>query len=212
MNRPILFKGDMVRAILEGRKTMTRRVQGLEDVNSVPGSWDRVNVGPLGYYAKKSVQGKFGATFMSYPDALEKGVIHICPTLCPFGVPGDRLWVKETWADLRPYNGIAYKADTERGIVTKWSPSIHMPRWASRITLEITDVRVERLQAITEEDARAGGIADGGCLNCGEHEPCGCNNPQPDARDTFARLWDSIYKKYPWQSNPYVWVIEFKRA
>jgi hypothetical protein len=88
-----------------------------------------------------------------------------------------------------------------------------MPRWASRIALEITAVRVERLQEITEKDARAEGIIDGGCLNCGEHEPCGCNNPQPDARDSFVWLWDSINgKTCPWSSNPFVWVIEFRRV
>jgi hypothetical protein len=75
----------------------------------------------------------------------------------------------------------------------KWVPSIHMPRWASRILLEITDVRVERLSDISEKDARAEGIIDGGCLNCGESEPCGCANPEPDATDAFAYLWQSIY-------------------
>ena len=93
-----------------------------------------------------------------------------------------------------------------------WRPSIHMPRWASRILLEITDVRVERLNAISEEDARAEGIIDGGCLNCGEPEPCGCANPEPDATDAFAYLWQSIYGQDNWNANPWVWVIEFKRV
>ncbi|HCI6686938.1 TPA: hypothetical protein NPP45_005248, partial [Klebsiella pneumoniae] len=90
----------------------------------------------------------------------------------------------------------------------RWTPSIHMPRWASRILLEITDVRVERLNAISEEDARAEGIIDGGCLNCGETEPCGCANPEPDATDAFAYLWQSIYGQENWNANPWVWVIE----
>lgn len=94
----------------------------------------------------------------------------------------------------------------------KWTPSLHMPRWASRILLEITDVRVERLNAISEEDARAEGIIDGGCLNCGEPEPCGCANPEPDATDAFAYLWQSIYGQDNWNANPWVWVIEFKRV
>ncbi|HHZ7379270.1 TPA: hypothetical protein ACWL1E_003826 [Klebsiella pneumoniae] len=93
----------------------------------------------------------------------------------------------------------------------KLRPSIHMPRWASRILLEITDVRVERLNAISEEDARAEGIIDGGCLNCGEPEPCGCANPEPDATDAFAYLWQSIYGQENWNADPWVWVIEFKR-
>ncbi len=83
-----------------------------------------------------------------------------------------------------------------------WKPSIHMPRAASRILLEITDVRVERLNAISEEDARAEGIIDGGCLNCGEPEPCGCANPEPDATDAFAYLWQSIYGQESWNANP----------
>lgn len=86
-----------------------------------------------------------------------------------------------------------------------------MPRWASRILLEITDVRVERLNDISEEDARAEGIIDGGCLNCGEPEPCGCANPEPDATDAFAYLWQSIYGQENWNANPWVWVIEFNR-
>ena len=93
-----------------------------------------------------------------------------------------------------------------------WKPSIHMPRAASRILLEITNVRVERLNAISEEDARAEGIIDGGCLNCGEPEPCGCANPEPDATDAFAYLWQSIYGQDNWNANPWVWVIEFKRV
>ena len=103
-----------------------------------------------------------------------------------------------------------YDADDE--LHCCWRPSIHMPRWASRILLEITDVRVERLNAISEEDARAEGIIDGGCLNCGEPEPCGCANPEPDATDAFAYLWQSIYGQDNWNANPWVWVIEFKRV
>ena len=81
------------------------------------------------------------------------------------------------------------------------------------VEFEITNIRVERVQDITEEDARAEGIIDGGCLNCGESEPCNCGNPLPDARDLFIYLWDFIYAdKYPWYSNPWVWVIEFRRV
>lgn len=73
-------------------------------------------------------------------------------------------------------------------------------------------MRVERLTAISEEDARAEGIIDGGCLNCGEPEPCGCANPEPDATDAFAYLWQSIYGQESWNANPWVWVIEFERV
>ena len=139
---------------------------------------------------------------------------------CPFGDVGDRIWVREAFASgLSTKSTLAYRAthkreDLEDGFydTIKWTPSIHMPRWASRILLEITGVRVERLNAISEEDARAEGIIDGGCLNCGEPEPCGCANPEPDATDAFAYLWQSIYGQESWNADPWVWVIEFKRV
>ena len=91
----------------------------------------------------------------------------------------------------------------------RWRPSIHMPRDVSRLTLEITDTSLERLQDISESDARAEGITDGGCLNCGEPGPCGCEAPLPDARDGFIRLWRSIYGDESWANNPWVWVVSF---
>ena len=84
-------------------------------------------------------------------------------------------------------------------------------RWASCAIPEITDVRVQRLQEISEEDARAEGVSDGGCLSCGNPEPCGCGNPQPDARDGFAWLWQSIHGSDGWHANPWVWAITFQR-
>lgn len=110
-----------------------------------------------------------------------------------------RIWY---WADGNP---------TE-GDWTRPRPSIHMPRWASRILLEVTSVRVERLQDISEADARAEGITDGGCTNCGNPEPCGCADPAPDARDAFCNLWQSINGDQSWIANPWVWVVEFKRV
>ena len=211
--RPILFSGDMVRAILEGRKTQTRRA-----VKPQPGDHMRI-----------PMLTQNGWQFMTHPDQLRDTV---SSWRCPFGIPGDRLWVRETWSTrsgadgLRPIQispnrvgkePIWYKADGAQSYPEydkqpqgKWRPSIHMPRWASRITLEITGVRVERLQDMSEEDARAEGIVDGGCLNCGEHEPCGCNDPQPDARDSFIYLWESIHGEDSWNANPWVWVIEFR--
>jgi hypothetical protein len=190
VSRPILFSGPMVKAILEGRKTMTRRVAAVTDEGCKPGF-----ITPTcGFVPRKVAEHA---------------------TYCPYGRPGDHLWVRETWVDLRgmgvtyledgePCN-IAYAADTKPGsdgdkariaYGIKWKPSIFMPRTASRITLEITNVRVERLQNITEEDAEQEGVASNvACLI------------------EFHKLWESINgKKYPWASNPWVWVIEFKRV
>ncbi len=133
---------------------------------------------------------------------------------------GDHLWVRETWTENNNPNsvncgGYEYASDyvgTHAIGLINWKSSMFMPRWASRITLEITNIRVERVQDITEEDARAEGVIDGGCLNCGEHEPCGCGNPMPDARDAYVSIWNTLNAKrgYPWESNPWVWAISFK--
>lgn len=96
---------------------------------------------------------------------------------------------------------------------TRWKPSIHMPRWASRLTLEITAVRVERLQDISEEDAEAEGILDGGCLSCGRSsyvEPCSCSLPSPSFRDGYAHLWHSLNGSDSWSANPWVRALTFK--
>ena len=204
--RGMIFNGEMVRAILGGRKTQTRRI-----------------VKPQPELTKNSGFSWNGALYGAGSDDREtnRNFAHI---KCPHGTPGDRIWVRETWAeagagapDLK-----LYRANYPAHVPThyenvppaedvRWTPSIHMPRWASRILLEITDVRVERLNDISEEDARAEGIIDGGCLNCGEPEPCGCANPEPDATDAFAYLWQSIYGQENWNANPWVWVIEFNR-
>ncbi|MBU9579574.1 hypothetical protein KTE26_14160 [Ralstonia mannitolilytica] len=188
--RPILFSGAMVRAILDGRKTQTRRVAKLT-------FWPR-----------------------------ESDVL-----LCPFGRPGDRLWVREngwerpertpkmmrdgadTWAPYY-FDADGY-SEQDKADFKAWGfkrrPSIHMPRTASRITLEITAVRVERLNDCSEEDARAEGITDGGCTQCGNPEPCGCQNPSHDARESYVHLWEQINGAGSWHANPWVWVVEFKR-
>ena len=196
--RGMIFNSEMVRAILAGRKTQTRR----------PIKWKQTRFTEIG-------EREDGSKWPWSEDAE-----HACDFWhpCPFGAVGDRIWVRETW---NKYGGLlTYRADhdwiddmrKETVCTAKWVPSIHMPRWASRILLEITDVRVERLNAISEEDARAEGIIDGGCLNCGEPEPCGCANPEPDATDAFAYLWQSIYGQENWNANPWVWVISFKRV
>lgn len=187
--RPILFSGPMVRAILADEKTMTRRIvmpqpaadSNLRDVRSAPA--------------------------------------HIlAPSFrCPFGVPGDRLWVRETHATGVPgcQDGLSYRADHQdpkgdgRANPMRWTPAIHMRRAFSRIDLEVTAVRVERLQDITEEDARAEGVRPGKC------EPgCDCDEwSERRYRQGFEHLWDVINgKKALWSSNPWVWVVSFKRV
>ncbi|WP_115658128.1 hypothetical protein [Klebsiella pneumoniae] len=198
--RGMIFNEEMVRALLDGRKTQTRRPVKfpVHDKN-------------LGC----ELAGNELAGELSAGNYLNSA----------FGKPGDRIWVRETWADAGASapDLKLYRANYPEHVPSiyenvppaeeiRWTPSIHMPRWASRILLEITGVRVERLNAISEEDARAEGIIDGGCLNCGEPELCGCANPEPDATDAFAYLWQSIYGQENWNANPWVWVIEFKRV
>ncbi|CAM8468913.1 hypothetical protein [Klebsiella pneumoniae] len=207
--RGMIFNGEMVRAILDGRKTQTRRIMAPQPEPSPRGGhWWPSNVFKTMLHVEDEMQNGKGGWGGLVGDA------------CPFGDVGDRIWVREAFASgLSTKSTLAYRAthkreDLEDGFydTIKWTPSIHMPRWASRILLEITGVRVERLNAISEEDARAEGIIDGGCLNCGEPEPCGCANPEPDATDAFAYLWQSIYGQESWNADPWVWVIEFKRV
>ncbi len=168
---PILFSTPMVLAILDGRKTMTRRV---------------VKPQPL-WVAGPHIPFKT-------PDANPKGIIK-----CPYGQPGDRLWVRETWADNIPGcpNGITYRADhiDPKGDgpanPIKWKPSIHMPKAAARIWLEVVSVRVERLNSISEGDAKAEGVS---------------------SVEEFQYLWNTLNEKgdRSWLSNPWVWIISFK--
>jgi len=173
--RPILFSGAMIRAILAGQKTQTRRVVKPQAIASpIPSS--------------------------------KTGRVH-----CPYGKPGDRLWVREAWRtvaesnDLTPRDLTAahrfwYEADAPHQLgYGKLRPSIHMPRIASRILLEVVSVRVERLQDISEADAEAEGITTTECLEC------------DGWANAYSRLWDSIYGEGSWAANPWVWVVEFKR-
>lgn len=209
--RPILFSGPMVRAILAGTKTQTRRMvkekppasgQCLGDIEEHP---------------------DHEAEWFYWFDGGSKG-----PSFtCPYGNPGDRLGVREAWAvscaydsypprDLTPHTGAVWYAsgggfefeNGERGISR---PSIFMPRWASRITLEVTEVRVQRLHDITEEDAKAEG-AEGGCENCGE-TTCHieCVGHKPNFRDGYAHIWMKINGEASWHANPWVWAITFKQ-
>ncbi|EOF9229572.1 hypothetical protein ACV1EX_18330 [Klebsiella pneumoniae] len=243
--RGMIFNGEMVRAILDGRKTQTRRIMKLQPKpsKSRPGDF---------WFSSKKLESMVHVSDLAPGNSpIADYHLFIQEHCCPFGAVGDRIWVRETWGvvsheldedgRIRPwtpdrpatvihempfgngyYSGHAiYAADGDftwgdddgyEDGRSCWKPSIHMPRAASRILLEITDVRVERLNAISEEDARAEGIIDGGCLNCGEPEPCGCANPEPDATDAFAYLWKSIYGQESWNADPWVWVIEFKRV
>lgn len=214
--RPILFSGAMVRAILSGQKTQTRRVikpqpEVTEKRLRETGGW---------------VEGETLSQHVN--EAWQAGFI---PVECPYGQPGDRLWVREAfhsyhWDQPRA----VYRADGERQRVRtqiesyevgRWKPSIHMPRWACRIVLEIVSVRVERLQDISEEDAEAEGIlADsfeyGGQQYFRDYRLTDAEaSTQPALtcpRESFRSLWESINGQESWQANPWVWVVEFRRV
>ena len=206
--RPILFSAPMVCAILEGRKTQTRRV-----VKPQPNRGSELTRMQDGY-----ADGFIRAVFAQDDEPNAYGI------KCPFGQHGDRLWVRETWCvgslfddfaprDLSPPTensrlALDYAADAKRiwgpEDQGRWRPSIHMPRWASRITLEITSVRVERLQDISDFDAyqegapsKAGTITGPYCMSY---------------KEGFRALWESIYGPGSWGANPWVWVLEFKRV
>ncbi len=208
--KPILMSAPMVHAILEGRKTQTRRV-------GKPDFWRCLDPGDAEdrYHALAS---------------------------CPYGQPGDRLWVRETFGVCSPaacdgmsdadftkkrdaegrLQDLIYAATAPEGFEwndepeSRWRPSIHMPRWASRITLEVVSVRVEQLNDISEEDARAEGCdpyifghgpASALDLSCEPGMRTDCMY-----RNGFEFLWDSINaKRAPWSSNPWLWVVEFRK-
>lgn len=208
--RPIIFSDEMVRAILDGRKTQTRRVvKPHADWGDHPHGIDL-----------PAQMDAFAA-----PDWRH--------THCPYGKPGDRLWGREAHAVVP---ATAYAASHDDGVPLphrvspdghmwavyrqgwtrcapgRWRPSIHMPRWASRILLEVTDVRVERVQDLSEQDAQAEGVVPA-------DEPLDVDDAgivtwAPSHREAFAHLWDSINAKrgYGWASNPWVWVVGFKRV
>jgi len=192
--RGMIFNGEMVRAILDGRKTQTRRIMKNQPAGDYPDTPALI----------RSVDGGF----QWYGHYGESSIFN-----CPFGAVGDRIWVRETWAeagasapDLK-----LYRANYPEHVPThyenvppadeiRWTPSIHMPRWASRLTLEITGVRVERLASVSDEEAGKEGYPA---------------NPAPyggtmDKWLWFRGLWDSIYPDQSFKHNPWVWVIEFK--
>lgn len=185
--RPILFNGPMIRAILDGSKTQTRRAV------KPPPTEQLYQISDSAEFAPSDPRDRDSPDFAR-------------AILCPYGTPSDRLWVRETWARHPDDGGILYRAtdpgwdDNDYGI--PWNPSIHMPRWASRLTLEVVSVRVERLQDITPDDAMHEGIT-APMLNDSYTTMCA----------GFALLWDSINSKRvgrTWNDNPYVWVVSFR--
>lgn len=214
--RGMIFNSEMVRALLDGRKKQTRR----------PIKWKQTRFTEMG-------EREDGSKWPWSED-----VEHACDFWhpCPFGAVGDRIWVRETFQgplvheelfeEYRAYpekfetpeyceyaaDGVARPeyCDLDDNLRHGWRPSIHMPRWASRILLEITDVRVERLREISQADAEAEGV---GKLKKGfwkNYQP-GWTEFQLTARGSFATLWKSIYGDESWYADPWVWVIEFKR-
>lgn len=195
--RPILFSGAMVRALLAGTKTQTRRVAKTD-----------ITIGRDSILAPN--RGQKHAPVFLLPEHAADAVAY-----CPYGQPGDRLWVREAFGhferndNFTPGCEVFYRADGESLAVEPWRPSIHMPRWASRITLEVTGVRVERLQDISEADALAEGIVrlrdDGFGLADTAHYH------YTDPRESYFSLWETINGEGSVEANPWVWAVDFKR-
>lgn len=208
--RPILFSAPMVRAILEGRKTATRRALNAQALKNI------------GYGVQLGECHELPSDGPLHPNS-----IGYYTDFCPFGRPGDRLWVRETFIDLRgtgvehrpdpngPLQRYAYAADCRPGSHSdearkdfglKYKPSIHMPRAACRILLEITEVRVERLQDISRADIRAEG------LQCPPE--LASDDVSPNYRDWYPAAWRELWESTggDWNANPWVWVVEFKRV
>jgi len=233
--QPIIFTAESIRAILEDRKIQTRRTKGLDDVNSYQGELMYCGLLQSDQYLPQDLKNDFQRNPSQYHNFVGEtenirqsgdhtmSVCEINPILvkCPYGSPGDRLWVKETWG-IDP-NDYGYSEDQRKLFVDYratdeilqpdgsyivggkchwgWNSPIYMPRWASRIDLEITGLRAERVQDITIDDLYA--------------EGCPALSSDADASELyewFVDLWDSINgKHHPWSKNEYVWVIEFKR-
>jgi len=226
--RPILFSAPMVRAILAGSKTQTRRVVKLREFQPSD---------THGY------DWTFRDKAMRWHDYRAADLM---ARRCPYGKPGDSLWVRETLSVTRHWRQIAYAADDAtlyqanqsvgdpraEALIDRYGtgnfeesrgvPSIHMPRWACRLVLEITEMRVERLQDISEADALAEGCRWVGCN--GDREFYSAYSPSPGvkidvfnptgaptAREAFANLWESINGAGSWDANPWVWAVSFKR-
>lgn len=249
--RPILFSAPMVRAILEGRKTQTRRM-----VKNEFGVCAECFASPITAVPHNEGDGGMGIfgddPYLRVAACSHAGDLAGGRTRCPYGVPGERLWVKETFAAEREEQagtgavrwtyvdgwekkiGALYRADGIREYVGRWRPSIHMPRCLSRIDLEVTGVRIEKLHAITEADATAEGCTASVWETWTAYDPDTEGYPsffiEPTAEDgidpatvkhhrsertalfAFERLWRDINGGASWDANPWVWVVEFKRV
>ncbi len=235
-DRPILFSGRMVLAILAGIKTQTRRLvtPSTSEIGSLPQSaWPALRFDAPGVYvdlgrADNPFCPRAGEQYLHVPHEDGETVHRVYPRIHV----GSRLWGRETWCGDE--NGYRYRADSPKADLGagSWRPSIFMPRDACRLVLAVEDVRVERLQSITEEDARAEGVKlDAGCPCESDAEdpgprhvplcrfsredwpgetPLGVDDPH---RMAYAALWDSINgKRAPWSSNPWVWAVQFSRV
>lgn len=244
--RPILYSGPMNRALNAGTKTQTRRVIGLSSLrgSTTPGYiWTWRGQAPIRSVTQQARHPRGCWQDVSHAQLLD---------LCPYGAPGDRLWVREAWGLHRHGDETDWHRGTVRGwsedgvreqfeIVMRaewgsngeacfWRPPMFMPRWASRLTLEVTSVRVERVQSISEADARAEGLStltkDGGRLwkwGIPDRDGLPGNDDdgwhwkewETDPREAFRKLWDSINGKREgcsWSANPWVWVLGFQRV
>lgn len=197
--RPILFSAPMVLALLAGTKTQTRRIVKPQPAGA-----------PLG--GKPFDDGARVGNWW-FPAGPDQAPFATFEKRCPYGVPGDRLWVREAFSyetldvDRNGFMAPWYWADGNptSGDFTKPKPSIHMPRWACRLTLEITDVRVERLQDISYEDCRDEGTI---CPIHGDVRHVACSG----LRDGYRTLWESINGPGSWAANPWVWAVSFQRV
>lgn len=214
MEKPILFNTEMVKAILEGRKTETRRVMKPQPTHSkfagfVYASGDKRDIGKAMFVNSFPAIGEDAADYIRAPYQI-----------------GDILYVRETWCKNPVKNEYMYKANKVIGVTKgfiKWKPSIHMPKVAARIFLKVTDVRVERLQDITEDGAKEEGV-----IKQLWYQPYGTRSEnhqkyvgdlvyqEPNYKTGFADIWDRTLNKlgdwvYSFKENPWVWVIEFER-
>lgn len=217
--RPILFSAEMVRAILAGRKTQTRRVIKPQPQGHY---WETLPGYQLKHTEAVMANGKVAVMFRHTIPQNPSPSFENAWITCPYGQPGDALWVREgfavqplLWADNRGPQPIHYTADLVVGFAGKpdtrqiedyrSKPSIHMPRWASRITLEVKSVRVERLQDISRQDCEAEGCAGG-------HGSIPGYNYSATPREHFFHLWNRINGPGAWEANPWAWVISFERV
>lgn len=213
--RPILMSGRMVRAILAGRKSVTRRVVKPQPPEGADGVARIAVMPPLPDGTCEELWWKREEPYHPMLARIPR---------CPYGVPGEKLWVRETWTAIRSSladhdrRGVLYRADPMYdgmgAFDWTWRPSIYMPRWASRILLEVTEVRVERVQDISEAEAAAEGIPEHVVEHTFRKVYRDADERAAKRVEYFAGTWDSLNaaRGYGWDANPWVWVIRFRRV